>query len=181
MIQFAHILDRVAHPLQPFLWLVAVGAWVFAVASQISAYRARTHPSARPTSRKAIAGIVVFVAVIGAEFALAGAPRHAALVEIKSKLYSNIDAITINGTKLEDNNALLAALRGMRDTAAHHSSPTTIYRLVLDSANGPLELCLRRDSQDPHEYWIFYPDFYSTEINSVGRVFTDALDGSKSW
>lgn len=72
---------------------------------------------------------------------------------------------------------LFVVLRDMHDTMGHHSHPTTRYRLFLTTSRGPLELQLCRDSQDPHEYWVFYPGFDSTKMNDIGHVFTNALDG----
>jgi len=123
-----------------------------------------------------IAGCLVFAGIIGGEFALGAYVKSAALNEIHPRLFASIEAMTVNGTQVDKADDLIAALRNMHDTMAHHSHPTTGYRLSLKTSRGPLVLRVRRDSQEPHEYWVFYEDFYSTTSNDVGHIFTDALD-----
>lgn len=50
--------------------------------------------------------------------------------------------------------------------------------ITLTTSLGSPELQLCRDSQNAHEYWVFYSDD-SDPANSaeIGRVFTTALDG----
>lgn len=177
MHHFAHLVDRAVHWLQPIFILVAMGGWAIAIAGQISAYRSRKPGSPRPISGKFIVGMLVFAGIIGGEFAIAAFVKSAALDEVNPKLTDNIEALTINGTRLDKTDELLVDLRSMRGTVGHHSHPTIGYRLNLSSSRGPLELQLCRDSQDPHEYWVFYAGFYSTKMNDIGHVFTNALDG----
>jgi hypothetical protein len=177
MPHFAHVVDRAVDSFQPIFILIALGGWATAIVGQISAYRSRKPGSPRPISGKFIAGMLVFAGVIGGEFAIGGFLKSAALDEVKPKLTANIDAVTINGARFDETNELLAALRSMQDTMGHHSHPTRGYRLFLTTSRGPLELQLCRDSQDPHEYWVFYSGFYSTKMNDIGHVFTNALDG----
>jgi hypothetical protein len=177
MHHFAHVVDGAVHSLQPIFILIAFGGWATAIVGQISAYRSRKPGSPRPISGKFIAGMLVFAGVIGGEFAIGGFLKSAALDEVKPKLTANIEAVTINGTRFDKTNELLEAVRSMHDTMGHHSHPTTGYRLFLATSQGPLRLQLCRDSQDPHEYWVFYSGFYSTTANDIGHVFTNALDG----
>jgi len=177
MHQFAHLVDRAVHWLQPILIFIAMGGWAIAMIGQISAYRSRKPGSAWPISGKFIAGMLVFAGVIGGEFAIAAFVKSAALHEINPKLAANVEALTINGTQFDRTNELLADLRSMHGTVGHHSHPTVGYRVHLTSSRGLLELQLCRDSANPHEYWVFYPAFYSTKMNDIGHVFTNALDG----
>ena len=121
--------------------------------------------------------MLVFAGVIGGEFAIAGFLKSAVLDEVNPKLTANIETLTINDTRFERTSELLADLRNMHGTMGHHSRPTTGYRLSLATSRGPLELKLCRDSQNPREYWVFYAGFYSTRMNDIGHVFTNALDG----
>jgi hypothetical protein len=177
MHHFAHLVDGAVHSLQPVFILIALGGWATAIVGQISSYRSRKSGSSRRISGKFVAGMLVFAGVIGGEFAIGGFLKSAALDEVKPKLTASIGAVTINGTRSDKTNELLVALGSMHDTLGHHSHPTTGYRLFLATSRGPLELQLCRDSQDPHEYWVFYPAFYSTSANDIGHVFTNALDG----
>jgi hypothetical protein len=176
MHDFAHLLDRTIHPLQPAIILIALIAWGFAAVGQASTIRSRLPISPQPLSRMFITGASIFVAIIGGELAISEVIRFAALDEIRPKLSADIEAVTVNGTPFEATEGFIAALRGMHGTFGHHSHPTTEYRLLLKTSNGPLALELRRDSQDPHEYWVFYPEFNATKLQDVGHVFTDALD-----
>ena len=92
------------------------------------------------------------------------------LGEIRPRLFANVEKIEVNGQDLNSSGALLDAMRDMHGVTGHHSSPTIEYRVSLQTSNGPLSLCLRRDSQHRHEYWVYYPGFYSTSANEVGRV-----------
>jgi len=177
MHHFAHLVDRTVNSLQPIFILIALGGWAVALVGQISAYRSRKPGAPRPISGKFIVGMLVFAGVIGGEFAIGGFLKSAALDEVKPKLTANIEAVTINGTRFDKTSEFFAALRNMHSTMGHHSHPTTRYRLFLTTSQGPLELQLCRDSQDPHEYWVFYPGFDSTRKNDIGHVFTNALDG----
>jgi hypothetical protein len=174
---FAHLVDRAVHSLQPLFILTAMAGWTVAATGQISAYRSRKPGSPRPISATFIVGLLIFAGIIGGEVAIAGFLKSTALAEVEPKLVANIETVSVNGAPFDNPDGLLAALRSMHDTMAHHSSPTTGSRLFLTTSQGPLELQMCRDSQDPHEYWVFYPRFYSTKTNDIGHVFTNALDG----
>jgi hypothetical protein len=171
-VNFAHILDKTIYPLQPLIVLAAVIAWVFAAAGHMSARR-----NGRRTSPMFFAGILGFAAIIGAEFGVAAIVKQAALKEIRPKLFANVAGVEVNGTPAKNRAALVDAVRNMHDIMAHHSSPRIRFEVLLETANGPLALCLGRDSQDNHEYWVYYSGFHSTQSNEIGHVFTSALDG----
>ena len=171
MPNFSHILDGVIARLQPVIFVAAVVAWAAGLIGHLS-----TRGSGKRISPQFVAGGLIFAALIGGEFAVNGFTKRAALKEIRPKLYANIESMTVNGVELVNDPDLITALRGMHDAPAHHSEPTVSYQLLLQTERGPLTLLLRRDSQNKHEYWVYYPGFHSTQDNEVGRVFTDALD-----
>jgi hypothetical protein len=177
MHSFIHMADKTVHSLQPVFILIALGGWALAMVGQISAYRSRKPGSPRPISRKFIVGVLVFAGTIGGEFAISAVLKSAALDEISPKLSADIEAVTVNGAPFDKTRDLIAALRDMHTTMGHHSHPVASYRLFLRTSRGPLVLQLCRDSEDLHEYWVFYPEFYSTKSNDVAHVFTAALDG----
>jgi hypothetical protein len=176
MQSFAHLVDTATYTLQPVLILIALSGWVIALVGQISATRSRKPWAARPISRMFVAGCIIFAGIIGSEFALAAYVKSAALNEIHPRLVADIELVTANDKQVDKPNNLIAALRSMHDTTAHHSHPIKGYRLFLKTSRGPLILQVCRDSDDPHEYWVFYPNFHSTTSNDVGHIFTDALD-----
>ena len=102
---------------------------------------------------------------------------QAARDEVRPRLNASVASVLVDGKSIAAGDALLAALRGMEAHRYHHSHPTMSYRVQLQTPEGPLELTLRRDSTEPHEYWVYYRGFNATEANDVGAVFTDALDG----
>jgi len=73
-----------------------------------------------------------------------------------------------------DPERLLSALRQIKPHNYHNSHPTTVYRIALQTTDGPWELWLGRDSTVPDEYWVFYPGF--DQANDIGTVMCDALD-----
>jgi hypothetical protein len=180
MHDFAHLLDRTIYPLQPVIILAAFIAWGLAAAGQISAIASKNTRNWRRTiSPRFAAGSLIFVAIIGIEFGIAGVLRMAALEEIRPKLSADIESATVNGVHFDISDGFIADLRNIHGTFGHHSSPTANYRLFLQTSRGPLTLELRRDSQDMREYWVFYTEFNATKLNDVGHVFTDALDSFK--
>ena len=175
MIDFAHLLDRLLHNTAPFLialaailWLIAFGVAVFETWRR--PFRAQQR---RPIFFRAATGFLLIV------LSLCGAAvfiSHAALDELRPRLNAPIEHVLVDGAPI-DAEPLVAALRGIQSHRYHHSHPTASFRVQLQTSEGPLELTLRRDSAEPREYWVYYRGFNATEINDVGAVFTDALDG----
>ena len=171
----AHLVDDTIHPLQPLIVLVALIGWVIAAISMI---RSRLTHKEKYASPAFIVGLIIFVGVIGAEFAVYDfVIREALNDEIKPQLAGKIESVTVNGNPLDNSGPLITALREMHGTIGHHSHTTTRYRVVLTTSRGTLPLDLNRDSQDPHEYWVYYPSFHITKLKEVGHAFTDTLDG----
>jgi hypothetical protein len=180
MIGFAHFLDDTVHPLQLYLIAAVVLVWIVAAVSmaRASARKSRILGVPREIPRGFLFGFIVFGAIVGGEFALAGLIKQGARMEIEPILFSKVESVTVNGTPVRDPGPLLESLREMyRLSMAHHSHPTRCYRVVMLGEHGTLELDPCRDSDDPHEYWVYYPSFHVTRMNEVGRAFTDALDG----
>ena len=121
-------------------------------------------------------GILSFATIIGLEFAFAAFGKFAALREIRPIVNERVLSVSVNGVQMAFPANLLQALREMRDPIGHHSHPTDRFRVRITTTNSSLTLDLGRDSHNPNEFWVFYPGFHSTELNDVGRVFTDALE-----
>jgi hypothetical protein len=170
----AHLLDRTVYPLQPFIVIVALIAWGVGVVSVI---RNRIKKSTKRFPRSFVAAAIVFTSIIGLEFALVDFVKREALTEIAPRLSNQIESVSVNGARIGKSDLLVEALRNMHGTIGHHSHPTASYQVLLTTSRGSLQLDLERDSQDPHEYWVFYAPFHITRLNDVGHAFTDALDG----
>jgi hypothetical protein len=173
---FAHLLDRTIYPVQPLIIGIALFIWVLAFIIQIRSARASGVSGLRGMSPAFFICILLFLAIIAVEFAVGAIIKAAALNEIRPVLSGELESIAINGNPATRGSELFAALRAMRDTMGHHSHPIDSFDLSAKTSSGSVQLILRRDSGDFHEYWVFYPQFHATELNDVGHVFTDVLD-----
>jgi hypothetical protein len=176
MIDFAHLLDRLLHNTAPFLialaailWLIAFGVAVF----ETSRRPLRAQRRLPIFFRAATGFLVIVLSLCGAAVFLG----HAALDELRPRLNAPAEQVLVDGAPIAAAEPFVAALRGIESHRYHHSHPTASFRVQLQTSQGPLELTLRRDSAEPREYWVYYRGFNATEINDVGAVFTDALDG----
>jgi hypothetical protein len=128
--------------------------------------------------RSSLISAIVFVGIIGGELAVAAVIKHAALEEIGSQLSCPVESVAVDGVRINGSGRLMNAIRNMHGTIGHHSHPTKRYHVSIGTSCGQLHLDFARDSQDPHEFWVFYPGFYSTRLSDIGHAFTDVLDGS---
>jgi len=80
-------------------------------------------------------------------------------------------AVEAEGGQLRDPAPVVAAIRDIKRASAHHSSPARCAMVTLSAAPTILRLRLCQDSQDPTEYWVFYPEFRFSAMNEIGRVF----------
>ena len=71
---------------------------------------------------------------------------------------------------------MLSALKTLRPLSAHHSSPTKRINVHISEGSHRIALSLARDSSDPREYWVFYPKYYITRYNEIGRIVTPVFD-----
>ena len=85
------------------------------------------------------------------------------------------DRISVNGRQVQNSEEIINTLKNLAELPAHHSSPTK--RIAVDiSDHSHLVLWLGRDSNNPREYWIFYPRHFTTRSNEIGRVITPLFD-----
>lgn len=71
---------------------------------------------------------------------------------------------------------VVAALKEVAPQLGHHSHPTEMIRVDIQSDKGNLTLELGRDSGNAQEYWVFYPRYGVTANNEIGRVTTPVFD-----
>lgn len=171
---FIHFLDATIHFLQPCISVIMLGFWAIAA---LSLYRTRKVKSWRRITPGVAVGCIGFVGIIGGEFAIAAVIRSAALEEISPFLAGDIKSVTANGSVVSQKDDLVRALRDMHAIPGHHSHPTMNFQISLNTSAGQLQLDLGKDSKNPHEYWVYYREYNSTETNEVARIFTGALDG----
>ena len=85
--------------------------------------------------------------------------------------------VWVAGQPVTDPDRVLQALRSLRWASAHHSHPSHPILVRVLAPSHDVVLSVSRDSDDPHEYWVFLPRYRVTSMNEVGRIFTTALDG----
>jgi hypothetical protein len=84
--------------------------------------------------------------------------------------------ISINATPAPNPKDVLLALKTLHPLLAHHSSPTKRINVEISEGSHHIALSLARDSGDPREYWVFYPKYYITQNNEIGRVVSPLFD-----
>jgi hypothetical protein len=84
--------------------------------------------------------------------------------------------VFINGTSVSNANDVLLTLKNLRWLPPHHSHPTKTIHVEIRQDSRHAVLSLARDSGNPQEYWVFYPKYYVTSRNEVGRIVTPLFD-----
>src|SRR4029077_9192860 len=84
--------------------------------------------------------------------------------------------ISINGTAVPNSTQVLQALKSLKWMPAHHSSPTKRLTVEISDHSQRVIFSLARDSGNPREYWVFYPTYYITKYNEIGRIVTPLFD-----
>jgi hypothetical protein len=85
--------------------------------------------------------------------------------------------VTVNGQPARHPVRILGAIRSLHQVLGHHSSPTTAIDVTVRCHQGSVTLELGRDSQDPQEYWVYYPAHHNSAHNELGRIETSLFDG----
>ena len=122
--------------------------------------------------------IVVFAVLILSMFFIADLFKREAILRTKDffeKLTPNV-AVLIDGKPSLNSKEIIYELSKVRGSQAHHSHPTSTLHVLLQDHDESFMLWLGRDSQNPKEYWVFYPDFKATTMNEIGRITTGVFD-----
>ena len=83
--------------------------------------------------------------------------------------------VSVNGHRVQNSAEIVNTVKNLTDLPAHHSHP--IKRIAVDiSDHSQITLWLGRDSDNPREYWVFYPKHFITRSNEIGRVITPLFD-----
>ncbi len=85
-------------------------------------------------------------------------------------------AVYVNSRAAKNPDAVIAALKTTAPIMGHHSHPTKMVHVDIQTANGGISLVLGRDSDYAQEYWVFYPKYCITSNNEIGRVTTSLFD-----
>ena len=84
--------------------------------------------------------------------------------------------VLINGKAVTDKAAWLFALKSTRYKSAQHSHPTEKIDCEINFDDEKLRLWIAQDSYDDEEYWVFFPEYYYTQHNEIGRFYSDRID-----
>jgi hypothetical protein len=84
--------------------------------------------------------------------------------------------VYVNRQEVRQSDRMISALKEITPYWAHHSHPTTRIRVDIRSDARNLTLELGRDSSNPQEYWVFYPDRGASSDTEIGRITTSAFD-----
>jgi hypothetical protein len=100
--------------------------------------------------------------------------RHDALSFVQN--LSGNYTVDVNHQRVRDSDIVISALKEITPYWAHHSHPTTRIRVDIRCDARGLTLELGRDSDNPQEYWVFYPEHGVTSDTEIGRITTAAFD-----
>jgi hypothetical protein len=84
--------------------------------------------------------------------------------------------VYVDSRPAKNPDAVIAALKTIGPVMGHHSHPTKMIHVDIQTANGGISLVLGRDSGYAQEYWVFYPKYRITSNNEIGRVTTPLFD-----
>src|SRR5437763_5297301 len=133
MLRFAQLLDRTMEFGEPFviglavvLCMIAFGAVAFAVWRQ--GWGARRRPSAL-----FVWPGLGFMVILGGSIGATEFLSHAAIDEVHQRLNGPVTEIRVDGKPAADPERLLSALRQIKPHNYHHSHPTTVYRIALQT------------------------------------------------
>lgn len=82
----------------------------------------------------------------------------------------------VNGISVEAPADIVALIHELESHDSHHSHPTDHryeIRIASNRSESELNLILRRDSDQKHEYWVFWPEF--SEKREIGSIRTQSL------
>jgi len=139
--------------------------------------RRRAEPSARGTIPFPTKSVLFFVIALAITMAAAQTSEEIAHNQILDELdaLKGDYGVSINGRVAENPTQVVAMLKKLDWLHAHHSSPTR--RITVQISDDPdIVLQLARDSSNPKEYWVFYPKYFITRSNEIGRIITPLFD-----
>jgi hypothetical protein len=136
----------------------------------------------RPVSRR-FAWTIAAVMILGLGFfAWSGWAGDRARERVRSFVGSmSADArVLVDGEYFlaERSRVLRGLLANLESVPAHHSHPEEAFHVRLLDGDRRMDLELCRDSDRPREYWVYLlGEGRHRELNEVGRITTDVLDG----
>jgi hypothetical protein len=120
---------------------------------------------------------VVFGVGVIATLIVAGSSKSIAQFQVLQLLESEPadTPIFVDGRQVQNGGEILTELKRLGDLPAHHSQPVKTITVEV-AGRSHLTLWLRRDSNEPREYWVFDPSHLITRNNEIGRIVTPVFD-----
>jgi hypothetical protein len=120
----------------------------------------------------------LFIIPIIFVFILSGAMESLAREKVIDFLRGESDdvLVIVDSKTVQDARQVVNELSKVAPMLAHHSHPTVRIHITIKRRNETLALQLGRDSDISQEYWVFYPEYYFTSINEIGRIRTKIFD-----
>ena len=85
--------------------------------------------------------------------------------------------VSIDGKPAENRDQILDSLKTFHGLMAHHSHPTHTLRVDISDPPRQLSLQVARDSEDPHEYWVFAASPSKIDVKAdIGHIKTSVFD-----
>jgi hypothetical protein len=128
--------------------------------------------------RHSIRNLLIFGISLLTFFCACETSQNMAQAQIVEKLeaISEKYQIFLNGKSAPNSHEILLALKTLKWPPDHHSHPTKRINVEISDDSRRIILSLARDSGDPREYWVFYPKYFITKYNEIGRIVTPVFD-----
>lgn len=101
---------------------------------------------------------------------------------IQAKALDALDALSdqyqlsVDGAIASNPKEVLTALKTLDWRLPHHSSPGKRINVEIFDRSRRTFFSLARDSGNPREYWVFFPEHFITRSNEIGRIKTSVFD-----
>ena len=140
--------------------------------------RARAEPRLRPLIRKPIGSVLFFMIPVIVTLLVGETSKSIGHDQVMGALESfrSDYQLRVNGRPVGNPDQVLAILKTLRWIFPHHSHPTRRIDVEVSDQSQDLLLWVCRDSDNPREYWVFYPKYLITAHNEVGRIVTPFFD-----
>jgi hypothetical protein len=101
--------------------------------------------------------------------------QYQARQELKEFLSQPDLIVTINNELIDKKYSMkiINEIKTISNIEAHHSSPTELIKIKIDSGLKTINLDFKQDSENKNEYWIFWDKYKVTRTNEIGRIRTE--------
>jgi hypothetical protein len=130
---------------------------------------------------KVAVGFAVFI-FLGSVLGMFGDLIEAsARIQVKEFLVSvsGKETVLIDGQSAKDSQKVIDQLKDIRWMPGHRSHDTDRIDIRIVDGDKNMNIFIRRDSDVPTEYWVYYPYYKFTSKMEIGRINTDIFNDFK--